>query len=146
MRAFFGSGTGLQELYIQPGKLTAEDWAVLAEAAKWARANADVLVDTHWVGGDPSKGEIYGYASWSLRRGILMLRNPDDQPRKFDLDMAAAFELPHGAPRTYLLKSAWAEDVAKPGLRADTSTPLRLELKPFEVLVFEAVSFRQGPS
>ncbi len=26
VRAFFGSGTSLQELYIQPGKLTTEDW------------------------------------------------------------------------------------------------------------------------
>ena len=30
VRAFFGSGTDLQELYIQPGKLTREDWQVLA--------------------------------------------------------------------------------------------------------------------
>jgi hypothetical protein len=35
VRAFFGSGTGLQELYLQPGKLTSDDWSVLAEAAKW---------------------------------------------------------------------------------------------------------------
>ena len=55
VRAFFGSGTGLQELYIQPGKLSRGDWNVLAEAAKWSRANADVLVDTHWIGGDPGQ-------------------------------------------------------------------------------------------
>ena len=40
VRAFFGSGTGLQELYIQPARLSPEDWHVLAEAAKWSRANA----------------------------------------------------------------------------------------------------------
>ena len=80
VRAFFGSGTGLQELYIQPSKLTDADWSVLAEAAKWSRANADVLVDTHWIGGDPSKLEVYGFASWSPRKGIVMLRNPDEQP------------------------------------------------------------------
>src|SRR5208337_3203570 len=97
VRAFFGSGTGLQELYIQPSKLTAGDWLVLAEAAKWSRANADVLVDTHWIGGDPAKQEVYGYASWSPRKGILMLRNPDVQPREFALDVASAFELPLGA-------------------------------------------------
>jgi len=97
VHAFFGSGTGLQELYIQPGRLTAADWAILAEAAKWARANADILVDTHWAGGDPSKPEVYGYASWAKRGGIVMLRNPDDRPRDFALDVGVAFELPAGA-------------------------------------------------
>jgi hypothetical protein len=109
VRAFFGSGTGLQELYIQPGKLTAEDWRVLAEAAKWSRTNADVLVDTHWIGGDPSKLEVYGYASWTARKATVMLRNPDDQPHDFALDVGTAFELPPAALTKYSLKSPWAE-------------------------------------
>ena len=87
VRAFFAGGTSLQELYIQPDKLTPRDWAVLAEAAKWSRANADVFVDTHWIGGDPSRLEVYGYASWSPRKGIVMLRNPDDQAHEFTLDV-----------------------------------------------------------
>ena len=139
VRAFFGSGTGLQELYIQPGKLTPEDWRVLAEAAKWSRANADVLVDTHWIGGDPAKLEVYGYASWSARKGIVMLRNPDVQPHDFALDVAAAFELPPGARTKYLLKSPWAEDASKPALRAEAGKPLRITLKPFEVVVLDAL-------
>ena len=33
---------------------------------KWSRSNAmDVLVDTHWVGGEPFKLEVYGWASWT---------------------------------------------------------------------------------
>ena len=139
VRTFFGSGTGLQELYIQPGKLTAADWAVLAEAAKWARANAAVLVDTHWIGGDPGKLEVYGYASWSPHNGILMLRNPDDQPHDFALDIGAAFELPTGAPTEFALKSPWAEDAAQPALYTKSGQSLLLKLKPFEVLVFDAI-------
>lgn len=139
VRAFFGSGTGLQELYIQPGKLTDGDWAVLAEAAKWSRANTDVLVDTHWIGGDPSKLEVYGYASWSPRKGIIMLRNPDDQPHEYALDVGTAFELPAGAPQSYRLSSPWKEDAAKPALTAESWKPLRLTLKPFEVFVVDAV-------
>jgi hypothetical protein len=138
VHAFFGSGTGLQELYIQPGKLTAEDWKMLAEAAKWSRGNADVLVDTHWIGGDPSKPEIYGYASWSARKGIVMLRNPDDQPHAFAFDPGAAFDLPHGAPPKYSLRSPWAGDVTKPPFLAEIGKPLRLELQPFEVVVLDA--------
>jgi hypothetical protein len=138
VRAFFGSGTGLQELYIQPGKLTADDWAVLAEAAKWSRANADVLVDTHWIGGDPSKLEVYGYASWAPRKGIVMLRNPDDRPHEFALDVGAAFELPAGAAGKFQLRSPWVEDAAKPALSAESNNPLTITLKPFEILILEA--------
>ncbi|MBI5397180.1 MAG: enterotoxin, partial [Verrucomicrobia bacterium] len=142
VRAFFGAGTSLQELYIQPGKLTAEDWKVLAEAAKWSRANANVLADTHWIGGDPSKLEVYGYASWSPRKGAVMLRNPDDQPHEFALDVGAAFELPAGATRRYALKSPWAGDAARPALTAEAGKSLRIALKPFEVLVLDALPAR----
>ena len=138
VRAFFGSGTSLQELYVQPGKLTPTDWQILAEAAKWSRANADVLVDTHWLGGDPGESAVYGYASWTPRKGILMLRNPDDQPHDFALDAGAAFELPPDAPTRLTLKSPWSEDAGKPALTAVAGEPLRLSLKPFEVVVLEA--------
>ena len=43
-------------------------------SAQWSRANADVLVDTHWIGGDLSKPDVSGYASWSPRKGIVMPR------------------------------------------------------------------------
>jgi len=48
VHSYFGSGTQLQELYITPSLLTSADWDVLAEAAKWSRKNASVLIDTHW--------------------------------------------------------------------------------------------------
>jgi hypothetical protein len=140
VRAFFGSGTSLQELYIEPGKLTVEDWDVLAEAAKWSRANADVLVDTHWIGGDPAQMEVYGYASWTPRKGIVMLRNPDDHPHDFVLDVGIAFELPTGAPGSFTLVSPWAEDAQKPHLRAKAGRSIRLTLKPFETVILEAVN------
>lgn len=142
VRAFFGGGTGLQELYIQPGKLTASDWTVLAEAAKWSRANAHVLVDTHWIGGDPAKLQVYGYASWTPRKATLMLRNPNDQPATFALDVGTAFELPPGTATRFRLASPWAEDAAKPALNAEAGTPLSLSLKPFEVVVFDAAPGR----
>ncbi|MCY3024573.1 MAG: hypothetical protein NTW87_36830 [Planctomycetota bacterium] len=142
IRAFFGSGTGLQELYIMPGKLKPEDWKVLAESAKWARANADVLVDTHWIGGDPAEAAPYGWASWTLRKGILALRNPDDKPRAFALDVRQAFELPAGAPERYRLHSPWAEDAQKPALAAEAGTALPITLQPFEILIMEAEAAR----
>lgn len=138
VRAFFGSGTGLQELYIQPGKLNVEDWRVLAEGAKWSRANADVLVDTHWIGGDPSRLEVYGYASWNQRKGVVMLRNPDDRVREFALDVATAFELPPGANTRYRLQSPWPDAAGVSPLETAGGHPVTLTLQPFEVLVFDA--------
>ena len=70
IRAFFGNGTQLQEMYITPSLMSAENWDALAEAAKWSRTNAETLVDTHWVGGAPAERQIYGWASWSPKKAF----------------------------------------------------------------------------
>jgi len=80
---FFGSGTDLQELYISPHLLTDKMWDELAAAAKWSRAHTDVLVDTHWIGGDPGIGQVYGWASWKPGRAVVVLRNPSDKPQQY---------------------------------------------------------------
>ena len=67
-----------------------------------------------------------------------MLRNPDDQPHQFELEVGSAFELPAGAPTRYSLKSPWAEDAGGRALRAVAGKPLRLTLQPFQVVVFDA--------
>jgi hypothetical protein len=138
IRAFFASGTNCQELYLTPSLLDAHTWDVLAEAATWSRDNADVLVDTHWIGGDPAKGEVYGWASWSKRKGILALRNPKDEPRQIAVDIAKAFELPQGAAETYSLKSPWKDAANRPATTLSAGKEYAFELEPFEVLVFDA--------
>jgi hypothetical protein len=138
IHAFFASGTNCQELYLTPSLLDAKTWDVLAEAAKWSRENADTLVDTHWIGGDPIKGEVYGWASWSKRKGILSLRNPADKPNRIALDIGKAFELPEGAAQKYSLKSPWKSDTAVPAIELSAGEEHTFELKPFEVLVFDA--------
>lgn len=140
VRAFFASGTDCQELYITPSLLSEQAWDALAETAKWSRRNADVLVDTHWIGGDPAKGEIYGWASWSarIRRGGLSFRNPSDKPGRITIDIGKAFELPDGAPQKYSLKSPWKQDLDKQTIVLSANEEYTFELKPFEVLVFDA--------
>jgi hypothetical protein len=133
---YFGTGTQLQEMYITPSLLTPKNWDVLAEAAKWSRANASTLVDTHWIGGDPAALEVYGWAAWSPAKGILTLRNPGDKPQSFSVDVAQAFELPAGAPQRYRMHSPFDSAVAPVDLRA--GQPHTFELKPFEVLTLES--------
>ncbi|MBE3135016.1 MAG: enterotoxin [Acidobacteria bacterium] len=138
-RSFFASGTAVQELYVTPQKMTDRNWDDLAEAAHWGQANADVLVDTHWVGGDPDQG-VYGWASWNRRKGILALRNPDPAPGRIAIDIGKAFELPEGAAREYVLRSPWKEDADRPPMTLSASREFTFDLQPFEVLVFDAIS------
>ncbi len=138
IQSFFACGTCLQELYITPEMMSPENWDDLAEAAKWSLSNADVMADTHWIGGDPTKNQVYGWASWSERKAVLALRNPADAPATFTLNIANAFELPENAAQRYVLKSPWKTDTGKQPITLDASKSHTFSLKPFEVLVFDA--------
>ncbi|MFB3789593.1 MAG: enterotoxin [bacterium] len=138
IRSFFGCGTCLQELYITPGMLSPENWDDLAEAARWSQANAETLVDTHWLGGDPAKGQAYGWAAWSKQKGIITLRNPGPEPAVFALEIGKAFELPPDAPTRYQLVSPWKEDAGQKPIPVQAGQEVNLPLEPFAVLVYEA--------
>ena len=143
IRTMFGSGSGLQELYISPHLLTRQMWDDLAEAAKWGRKNADVLVDTHWIGGNPGELEVYGWAAWASRAGTVTLRNPDSKIHEFSLDPAKAFELPVGASTDYVLQSPYKNQRIQ-SLSMKAGAPYVLRLEPFEVLVFDALPATDG--
>ncbi len=137
IRSYFGTGTQLQEMYITPSLLSVANWDDLAEAAKWSRANADVLKDTHWIGGDPEWLEVYGWASWTQRKGILVLRNPSDKPQSISVQLQAAFELPAEAAQTYSATSPWKDDAARPALVLNAKDTHVFQLAPFEVLTLD---------
>ncbi|MGA2256921.1 MAG: hypothetical protein ABSG53_19895 [Thermoguttaceae bacterium] len=137
VRSFFGCGTQMQEMYITPTLLTPANWDSLAASAKWARANAETLRDTHWVGGDPAELQVYGWAAWSPRKGILTLRNPAGRPGSITIDVAKVFELPDSAPRHYKLVSPYQDQrVTVSSLTAGKKATFSLQ--PYEVLVLEA--------
>ena len=133
---YFGTGTQLQEMYITPSLLSSADWDVLAHAANWARRNAGILVDTHWIGGDPGQLQVYGWAAWNPQGWIVTLRNPSDKPQSYTLDLQKALEVPQGAR----FGSAATDPFGKAG-----EAPVRLDphhaeihLAPFEVRTFES--------
>jgi hypothetical protein len=137
VRSYFGTGTQCQEMYITPSLLTQDNWDDLAEAAQWSRANADVLRDTHWVGGNPEWLEVYGWAAWSPRKAIVTLRNPADRPQTISFDLRDAMELPAGAARSYTAVSPWKNDAGQRPIVIDAGAPHTFLLKPFEVLTLE---------
>src|SRR3981189_549262 len=109
----------------------------LAEAGKWSRANAEVLKDTHWIGGDPVWLEVYGWASWTPGKGILVLRNPSDQAKTIRGKLQDAFELPSDAAQGYLTKSPWKEDASRPAIELRAQQAHEFHLAPFEVLTLD---------
>lgn len=130
-----GYASGLGELYVTPDLMNAEAWSLLAECLQWTRANQRLLADSHWIGGNPEKGEIYGMAAWLPEDGgVLTLRNPDDKPQSINIDLAAVWELPASITGGVELRSPWAVDAGKPAIKADVKQALVVTLQPFEVI------------
>jgi hypothetical protein len=131
--AFFGSGTSLQELYVNPHKLNAKNWDCIRDASNWSKAHAKQLADTHWVGGDPLKGEVYGYAGWADKKGVLSLRNPTSHTKIFIIHTRQVLDIPAGYNANYSFYDA----------KTNTKIPLyngetfSVKLTPFEVKVME---------
>jgi hypothetical protein len=135
---YFGTGTQLQEMYITHSLLSDTDWDTLAEAARWSRENSGTLVDTHWIGGDPGKLQVYGWVSWSPEKGILTLRNPSDRAQSFSVDVGEAFELREGMARKYSAHSPWKADKDAEAIALEAGHAHTFVLRPFEVLTLEA--------
>jgi hypothetical protein len=140
--SFFGSGTSLQELYINPHLLTPEMWDCLAAAAKWAEENAKVLQDVHWIGGDPAKEEIYGYAAWSPAKGVFTLRNPSPDSQTINIDVQKIFELPAQIPSYFKLSSAINKNDPSSKMKVQKGKSFTVALAPFEVKVFDAIPLK----
>ena len=95
-------------------------------------------MDTHWVGGAPAERQVYGWAAWSPKKGILTLRNPTASPGGIKIDPAKVFELPEGAAHNYTIVNPFKDQtVAVTRLRAGEETAFPLQ--PFEVVVVEAL-------
>lgn len=132
VHSYFATGTQLQEMYCTPSLLSERDWNEIARWARWSAVNADVLCDTHWVGGNPDRLDVYGWAAWSPRKGIVTLRNPSSRTQEFPLDAGSVFELPDGAARRYRAG----------GTVLQAGKPQLCTLAPFEVRTIEAIPQR----
>lgn len=147
MRCAFACGSGMVELYndyalmnsIQHGQL----WADLAECIKWQKANADVLPDAHWVGGNPwtgSKAEIYGWAAWNGEKATFTLRNGSNDAQTIKLTLRKALEIPASVNTSIVLTKAFLDQVALSGLTEgqaiNIDTELTLTLPASSVYVF----------
>jgi len=136
--SFFATGTNLQELYINPHKLSKANWDCLASAAQWAKENEAVMSDVHWVGGNPAKGEVYGFAAWSSEKAVLSLRNPSSTDKIFRFNVKDVFDLPADVGDNYQFTEIKSGSEKKNLASADGRSFLII-MKPFEVKVFNAL-------
>jgi hypothetical protein len=148
IRSMFGAGSQLQELYISPSLMNQQNWDDLAEAAKWARKNADTLLDVHWIGGNPYENKVYGFAAWSPDHSSLTLRNPSEEEQSIVFSLREILELPEGFTGKMKVKCPFSIKIvdgkAQLPQRLMLTTKsvdqkMKIKMKPFEVLVFDLI-------
>ena len=137
VHSYFATGTQLQEMYITPSLLSTQDWDTLAEAAHWSRANAETLRDSHWIGGDPGRLDVYGWAAWSPQKSIITLRNPDAHAQSAVIDLQRQLELPADAARRFRVSDVWKNGGSQLPQQLDADHQGSIVLAPFEVLTLE---------
>lgn len=150
LRCAFACGSGMVELYndyklmdkINNGKL----WSDLADLIKWQKDNADVLMDAHWVGGNPWNGyrhEIYGWAAWNGKKSTLTLRNGDVVAKSITLTLREALEIPANISGKIVLTKPFDDQAALEGLTEgeaiDIDQQLTLTLPANSVFMFGGV-------
>lgn len=148
MRFSVACGSSLQELYVDKDLMTPEHWAELARCINWFRKNQDVLVDVHWVGGDPwdasqaedNRGGIYGWASWNRDKATLALRNSSKAPHSYSFTLRQALDIPAGNNDSVALRAVYADQPEHPELTEKALSPdtlVTVTMQPYEIIVFD---------
>ena len=153
MRAAFGSGSGLQEVYVDSDLMDQENgrlWDELAACIAWIRRNEDVLPDVHWVGGNPwdnADGNIYGWAAWNKKKCTLTLRNSSNREKTLQVTLREVFDVPAHLKGSITLRSSFADQRELSGIvneMVDVDKTLSITLKPMEVIVMEGSNALKG--
>jgi len=154
VRSYFLMGTSMEELQIQPDLLTSAHWDVLSEAANISQQYVQVLRDSHWIGGDPSKGEAYGYASYACPpcSGLVSWRNPQAAKQNVSFTLRRALALPkawlHGSASVlWGLRPLWPgkEKLRLPMARDTVGLDEQLEVE-MQALQFQTWHVRKDPA
>ena len=148
MRTAFANGSSLQEIYADSDILNKDGgvlWDELAKCIAWVRRNADVLADTHWVGGNPwdkakKDGDIYGWAAWSPTKCTLTLRNSSANKKTLNTTLRQVLDVPPSVKGSIMLRSSFDDQRNLPGIMdtaVNVDTPISITLDPMEVIVME---------
>ncbi len=85
---YFGRGVTMYELYISPDILNSGEWNALSKSLAWAKDRFDILNKTYMIGGDPTRGEAYGYVHFRADSGIIAIRNPQMESQQITMQLS----------------------------------------------------------
>ena len=158
LRCAFACGSGMVELYndykltnnlANPAGEKGALWGEIAACMEWQKANADVLPDIHWVGGNPwtgAKAEIYGWAAWNAQKAVLTLRNGANNSQTINITLREALDIPEYVNTTVTLNHAFEDQLSVAGFSGleagtpiDIDTPLEITLPGSSVFVFDGI-------
>jgi hypothetical protein len=142
---YFARGVAMWELYISPDILSDGEWDALAQAMHWARDRFPVLVNTEMVGGDPTKGQTYGYVHFKGSRGIFSARNPLITPASLKVRLAVSQGLDPSAS-ALVLEEVYPRRWVSPRLYKANET-VDIPLDGYEAAIYEVypVAGATGP-
>jgi len=132
---YVARGVSMFELYVSPDLLSDGEWAAMSAALRWARDRFGLLRRSEMVGGDPRKGEPYGYVHASGARAIVAARNPLIEPQalKVRLDPELGFGAGTGE---LVLERVYPTRYISPR-RITAGAELEIVLDGFEAAVYE---------
>jgi hypothetical protein len=127
-------GTGFVELYIKTFNLAERDWQVVSEGLHWVHDVFPLFKRARMHGGDPRKGQVYGYTGWNAQRGYVSIHNPSDTKQSYSFALDRKFGLVPNSGSFYL--SSPIERCVK-GLDKQCSygDTITLELEPQEIII-----------
>lgn len=132
---YFARGVSMWELYVSPDLLTDQQWDVLAQGIKWAKDRFDIMKHTVMIGGDPGKGEPYGYAHFKGKQGIVIVRNPKINPQKLSVTFDESLGLTENSD-SLVVERVYPQKWISPALRSSGSD-LTANLEGFETAIYE---------
>ncbi len=131
---YVARGVSMYELYISPTILNNEEWEAISQSLKWARENFETLSTTHMIGGNPTKGEPYGYVHFNGDEGIVALRNPYVDKNSISVALSRNYGLNPDAA-SLVVERIYPTSYIEPELYAEGAS-LSLELGAYETSVY----------
>ncbi len=137
-------GSMLAQLWADREWLSPPEWRQLADLIGLLRAQPECFANPRCILGDPQKDEPYGYCCTDGRRAFLALDNCTWKDASLTLTLGPAWGLPAGGSWDLY---RWYPDPARlEGAERVFGEATAIALRPFEVLLIEAVPAGQAPS
>lgn len=141
-------GNAFTEMYYTYSMLDEGDkWYINSEVLKWTQNRFDVLQHSQRFGGDPRRGEVYGYSAWNEKSGTIAIRNPSNNETKYTLKIDHEIGVPENIGKTYR-KTVISHKSETPfdneGGEVNYNDQIVFNLKPKEVKVIDFIETKDN--